>query len=29
MDKGLIRKGEQGLEIVDETVLKTFLDAYE
>lgn len=29
MDKGLIRKGEQGLEIVDETILKTFLDAYE
>ena len=29
MDKGLIRKGEQGLEIVDETLLKTFLDAYE
>ena len=29
MDKGLIRKGEQGLEIVDETALKTFLNAYE
>ncbi|ELH7808582.1 Crp/Fnr family transcriptional regulator [Vibrio harveyi] len=29
MDKGLIRKGEQGLEIVDEAALKTFLDAYE
>jgi hypothetical protein len=25
----LIRKGEQGLEIVDEAALKTFLDAYE
>ncbi|CAH1544249.1 MULTISPECIES: Crp/Fnr family transcriptional regulator [Vibrio] len=29
MDKGLIRKGEQGLEIVDEVALKAFLDAYE
>ncbi|WP_045462936.1 Crp/Fnr family transcriptional regulator [Vibrio hyugaensis] len=29
MDKELIRKGEQGLEIVDESALKAFLDAYE
>lgn len=29
MDKALIRKGEQGLEIVDEQALRTFLDTYE
>ncbi|GAK86050.1 predicted N-ribosylnicotinamide CRP-like regulator [Vibrio ponticus] len=29
MDKELIRKGEQGLEIVDEQALRTFLDTYE
>ena len=29
MDKGLITKGEQGLEIVDEAGLKAFLDASE
>lgn len=29
MDKGLICKGEHGLEILDEVALKAFLDAYE
>jgi len=29
VDKGLIRKGEQGLDIVDESALRTFLNAYE
>lgn len=29
MDKGLIKKGEQGLEIIDEASLITFLDTYE
>lgn len=29
MDKGLIKKGEQGLEIIDEAALITFLDTYE
>ena len=29
MDKGLIRKGQQGLEIVDQAALKAFLDSYE
>jgi len=29
MDKDLIRKGEGGLEIVDEQTLKAFLDTYE
>nr|WP_086939701.1 Crp/Fnr family transcriptional regulator [Thaumasiovibrio occultus] len=29
LDKNLIRKGEDGLEIVDEAALKTFLDTYE
>ncbi|WP_194437010.1 Crp/Fnr family transcriptional regulator [Vibrio fluminensis] len=29
MDKELIRKGEQGLEIVDEQALRIFLDTYE
>lgn len=29
MDKNLIRKGEEGLEIVDEHALRVFLDTYE
>lgn len=29
MDKGLIKKGDQGLEIIDEAALITFLDTYE
>ncbi|EGU35940.1 hypothetical protein VII00023_08874 [Vibrio ichthyoenteri ATCC 700023] len=29
MDKDLIRKGEEGLEIVDEQALRAFLDTYE
>ncbi|STQ75062.1 Crp/Fnr family transcriptional regulator [Grimontia hollisae] len=29
MDRNLIRKGEHGLEIVDEKALKAFLDTYE
>ncbi|GAB2645351.1 Crp/Fnr family transcriptional regulator [Vibrio panuliri] len=29
MDKALIRKGEQGLEIVDKQALRAFLDTYE
>ncbi|MEZ8605573.1 hypothetical protein AB6C87_24545, partial [Vibrio splendidus] len=29
LDKGFIRKGDQGLEIVDQQALRAFIDSYE